>query len=1531
MKTTSDTAKSQLLKKLMNQTAPKQSGEPVAKQATGVNRGDYEIARIADRPYYPASFAQKRMFLLHQMDSQSVAYNLPLAMYIEGEVDTQRFQTAVNQLVERHECLRTGVRMVDQEIVQFTDLDVSIPIQYVEVEEKEIQELMKRFSRPFDLAKPSLARIALAEVGTDRHLLLLDVHHIIADGTSLQVILRDLMAFYNEVVLPPLQLRYRDYAVWQEQWFASEAVKKQEKFWLNMFASDVPILDLPTDFPRPDILAPVGAHHEFAFSRQDTESLKRLAKQCSVTDYTLFLGVLSILLAKYSGQNDIVVGSPIAGRRHPKLQELVGLFVNTIALRSQPEASKKFVTYIKELRETVHSAIDSQDYPFETLVEKTGVTRNINRNPLFDVMFSMINMKKTASQFQDLKISAYSFEREVANFDLELYMTEENNEMQFRLEYNSSLFKAETIQQMVQHFQFITRQLIEDPDREIAAIQLLDETERAKALAKHHGPVVAEEDLIFTKVFEEQVRQTPHAMAAICEDRTLTYSELNAWANRVANGLLEQGLPEEALVTLWLDRELEFLASMIGVFKSALAYVPVDPALPDERIRTILEESKSRLIVTEAQYVEVARAIAGENVQIVLIEDLLESGHSAENPGISVVPANLAYVIFTSGSTGKPKGAMVEHQGMLNHLRAKVTDLNLTSFDRVAETATQSFDVSVWQFLTALVAGGTTIIFKGVTAWQPKPLLEEIRAHDVTVFETVPSHLIVLLDEIEESRGATGTLPLRWMMLNGEQLLSELCRRWFRFYPDIPIINAYGPTECSDDVTHHFVPNVASLKRSAIPISGTIRGMRLYVLNEQLNQVPRGVVGELYVGGIGVGRGYLGDPVKTAAAFLPDMFAEEPGKRMYKTGDLVRELADGTLEFLGRRDHQVKINGMRIELSEIEHALLTTEMVRETVVVAGQWGRSQGKQLCAYVVLKPGIELAELQLAIQSVLPGHMVPAYWMNLDVLPLLLNGKVNRKALPVPERNTSNQIEFVAPQTDDQRLLAKLWADVLDLEESSIGLQHEFFKLGGTSLKAMRLVSKIKTETDVELPFTAIFAGSVLEEFTKLYQQARESSVWRIESVAAEIGMHVPALSEHQRIYRQNSQMPLSVVFNMPYRSVVEGELDTERAEAAFQAVCDRHWIMKANVILDESEGLIFMSNPSAAIEFHSGYTNDEEVAENWRQFVRPFALDQEPMFRMQVLTVNPRRHYIFFDNHTISADFTSKELILREFVSLYLGQPLEPVGMHYPEYIRHRLARAESAAALAQKTEWESEFAQGAKRLRSPEASCLAEVRPETGKRLTLHLEESLLSKIVALSKTYGVSEYNICQAAFTLALSKQFGQDEFFLLSLVTDRDKPGFDQIVGLLFDTIPIPQQVAAECTVAELLAQTQQNSRQAYTKRDYPAIQMYEEQAEQDGGWSDGYFDTTMVWVENNSFDFNKVGFSVREIRDDDDIMMRFDLRLEAYRGESSLMLVLEYRRRLFFAATADRILEQILSGLEFIANHPSEKLSIWRRPHA
>ncbi|WP_038910873.1 non-ribosomal peptide synthetase [Dickeya dadantii] len=1528
MDNTKGNAKSQLLATLRSQTSSGKSAHPAIKQLASVVPGNGDIIRVDNRPFYPVSFAQKRMYLLHQLDPKSTAYNLPLALYIEGKIDIERFTVAVKQLTERHECLRSGIYLVEQEIMQSIEQNAALAIHYTDVRDDDIPALMKAFSQPFDLAKPPLARIALATVERERYLLLLDMHHIIADGISQQIILRDLMFLYNGMTLSQLPLRYRDYAVWQEQWLLSAAAQKQQHFWLEMYATDVPVLDLATDFPRPDILTSVGAHYEFVFTANETDSMKSLARQLNVTTYTLFLGVFSLLLAKDSGQDDIVVGSPVAGRRQIALQELVGMFVNTIALRCKPEATKRVADYIKELGITVSSALEAQDYPFEALVEKTRATRSINRNPLFDVMFSLSNMKKTTSQFKELSISPYPFQRNVANFDLELYMTEENQCIEFRLEYNTQLFIEETIQRMASHFRYLARQLVDKPEQAISALKLLDAAEQAETLARHRGPAVIAEDCVFTQVFEQQVEQTPNALAAICDKRQLSYAELNSWANSVARGLIGKEFPRETLIALWLDRELEFLAAMIGVFKASYSYMPVDPALPHARIRTLLAESKSRLIITEKQYLSIAREIAGPNVEIVLIETLLTRGELSTNPDIPVVPEQLAYIIFTSGSTGKPKGAMVEHRGMLNHLRAKIDVLQLTHHDRVAETATQSFDVSVWQFLSALMTGGVTVIFNGVSAWQPSLVLEGICKHRVTVFETVPSHLIVLLDEIEDSLSATGALPLRWLMLNGEQLLSELCRRWFVCYPDIPLINAYGPTECSDDVTHHLITKSSPLERSAIPIGDTVRGMWLYVLDEYLQLVPRGCVGELYIGGIGVGRGYLDDPEKTAAAFLPDVFVVDPTKRMYKTGDLVRELADGSLEYLGRRDHQVKINGMRVELSEIEHALLATGRVREAVVVAGQWGHLPLKQLCAYVVLKAGNELALLQNEIESILPGYMTPVFWVCLSSLPLLVNGKVDRKALPYPKADESTAIPLIVPVTEEQRLMAKFWADVLDLDAAGIGLQHEFFKLGGTSLKAMRLVSRIKRETGVGMPFSAIFANSILQGFTELYQQARQSSqAPQPLNSARHYTFRIPALPEHQRIYRMEGQMPREAVFNMPYRLLVEGALDAQKVEAAFRAVCRRHWMMTANIVSDNNGELSLFPNSAADIAFSYSDSTEEDIEYRWHQFVRPFAIADEPLFRMQLLTVNPQRHYFFFDNHTIAADFTSKALILREFVSLYLGHSLPQPGMDYPTYVQQRLARANSAIALAQRNAWQRMFSRGALRLQSTDAQTLTEVSAEKAKHLTLRLDETRLGQISALSKISGVSEHNICQAAFSLALASQFNQREFFLLSLVTDRDQPEYDNIVGLVFDSLPVWQQIDVAQSVTQLLVQTQYHSRQSYEKREYPAILLYEERSEQDGNWSNGYFDTTMVWVEHDAFNFSQAGFNVKDIPNDN-IMGRFDLRLEAYREQSSLTLILEYRERIFYPETAEKIFSSIDSALIFMVNNPDAKIAAWGR---
>ncbi|MES9782256.1 MULTISPECIES: non-ribosomal peptide synthetase [Bacillus cereus group] len=1519
-------AKSQLLKKLLNNTT-KPLGKATSHQGIDAVQNSYKITRVTDQQYYPVSFAQKRMFLLHQMDPSSVSYNLPLAMNIEGEIDFERFQSAVNQLVDRHECLRTGIRMIEDNVVQFIKQDVQIPIEKFCIKEDELQELMKRFSRPFDISQAPLARIAIVELEPERHLLLIDVHHIIADGISLQVILRDLMLLYSGGELQPLQLRYRDYAIWQEKWFESEGLNKQEEYWLKQFETDAPVLDLPTDFSRQDFLVAVGSDIEFSFSRTETELIKRLARDLAVTDYTLVLGMFSVLLAKYSGQDDIVVGSPIAGRRQPEVQEVVGMFVNTIAIRSAPISSKKFSNYIKDLRETVLMAIDAQDYPFEALVEKTGVTRNINRNPLFDVMFSMLNMKKTNSVFNNLEISSYPYKREVANFDLELYMIEENNKMQFRLEYNSSLFREETVKQMIRHFQYITKQVLDNPYQDISEIHLLNRKEKTEAIERHCGVESSEDNLVFTQVFEEQVRKNPDATAVVCDERILTYSQLNSWSNRVANTLLALGTNDEELITLWLDRDLEFLTSMLGVFKAAAAYVPVDPALPEERIRTILEESNSQWILTERKYEAIVRNLAGQNVKVLLIEELLTNDKSMENPQKSILPANLAYVIFTSGSTGKPKGAMVEHRGMLNHIRAKVLDLKLNKLDKVAETATQSFDVSVWQFLTALTVGGTTVIFKGTSAWQPKPLLDRICKHGVTVFETVPSHLMILLDEIEENYKTNNKIPLKWMMLNGEPLLSELCRRWFECYPDIPIINAYGPTECSDDVTHYIVGNISDLVHPSVPISGTVMGMRIYVLDENLNQVAKGVIGELYIGGIGVGRGYLEDPIKTASAFLPDIFAKKSGERMYKTGDLVRELINGTIEIIGRSDYQVKVNGMRIELSEIEHALLATEMVREAVVIAGEWDKGNGKQLCAYVALKPNIKLSELKSVIKSILPSHMLPTFWVTLKNLPLLINGKVNRKALPDPDLEESMQREcIVPPQADDQRFIAKLWSEVLNLEESKISLHHDFFQLGGNSLKAMRVVSKIRTQMGIDLPFTRIFSAPILEDFVELLRQDREVVNCDIQHFESEVISDLQTISEHQRIYRQNMQMNNSVVFNMPYQSVIEGELDVIRAEKAFRAVCDRHWMMKAKFSHNELGDLILQNHSPTLLEFTTDISNEEDIPEHWSQFVKPFDIENGPLFRMKVFTVNSRRHYLFFDNHTLSADFASKRLILRDFVSYYLGRQLEPLSITYPDYIYQRLSRSLRSDAIKQRDLWEKEFAKNANRLVSQDAKNLTELGMETAQRLVIEIDEKLLSKVTAFAKVNSVSEHSVFMSVFSLALSNQFKQDQFFVLSPVTDRDIPEFEEIVGLLFDTVPVPQRIRTDGTFGEHLVQTHQNVMKAYSMRADSAIRMYDELAELDSGVSGGFFDTTFVWVEAPSVDFKEIGFSVKEIVNEK-VMARFDIRLEAFRGESNLKLILEYRERLFTPSTIESLMRKITEGLKFMVNNTDEKISIWR----
>ncbi len=1068
------------------------------------------MAKHEDIDLFPVSLAQQRLWFLHQLEPTSSAYNLTAIMHLNFALNVRALQESLHSLRERQEMLRAGFVAIDGLPKQVITSGVTLPLSVVDLsslpEQKRQEEALRlknqEAQEPFDLGKAPLLRVRLLKLAEQNFLLLVTFHHIIIDEWSINIFFQELAAFYNAYIegkpspLPPSPLQYVDFAIWQQEYLKSNELSEQLAYWKQQLAGAPTTLELPFDRPRPTSPRSSGSHYLMTLSKELVEALKALSNQQGVTLYMTLIAVFQCLLARYSSQEDIVLGTVTAGRTLAGTESLLGFFVNTLVLRTDLSGNPTFYEVLGRVREVFLQA--HQDVPFDYLIKELQPERIPGQNPLFQV--ALIFDPPLPTLPAGWELSKMVLETGMSEFDLSLELTDGPDGLACRFEYSTDMFDAATILRMAGHWQTLLEGIVDAPTLRLAELPLLTEQERRQLLVEWNATQeVYPADKCIHQIFEAQVERTPDLVAVVFEGQQLTYRELNQQANQLAHYLCDLGVGPESLVSLLTMRGTPLLIAILAVFKAGGAYLPLDPDHPAARIQHILMHSNSHLVLAAWEFAPVLSQVLMDmepesRPQVVYLGDLqFRDGYAEDNLSVQITPGNLAYVIYTSGSTGMPKGAMIEHRGMLNHIYAKINGLQLTEADNVAQTASQCFDISVWQMLAILAVGGQVHILPDTVAHDPAYLLEHVDRYSISILETVPSLLRSMLEVYEADGGIRPPLKrLRWLIPTGEALSADLCRRWLHLYPHIPLLNAYGPTECSDDVTHHHIYHPPAETENYMPIGKALMNTRLYVLDSRLIPVPVGVKGELYVGGVGVGRGYLNDEQRTAQSFIPDPFSSEPGVRLYKTGDVARYLPDGTLEFLGRVDHQVKIRGFRIELGEIEAQLSQIPEVKEAAVVAYE-GEPGTRHLVAYLVTLSGQQLSirYLRETLLQRLPEYMLPSAFVFLVELPLNSNGKIDRKALPAIDQIKPQLGEaFIAPRTPVEETLASIWGEILGLER--IGIQDNFFALGGHSLLATQVALRLQTALEVEVPLRIFFEAPTIAQLAEIIPQLKAQRV-------------------------------------------------------------------------------------------------------------------------------------------------------------------------------------------------------------------------------------------------------------------------------------------------------------------------------------------------------------------------------------------------------------------------------------------------------
>ncbi|HEU4556898.1 MAG TPA: amino acid adenylation domain-containing protein, partial [Longimicrobium sp.] len=1508
-------------------------------------RGQVRSADIVpriNRDGAPLSFAQERLWFLDRLEPGSATYNISLARRLEGALDKAALERALGEIVRRHEALRTVFAEVDGSPVQVITLFDGFTLRLddlsgladaargVEVRRRATEEAM----RPFDLTAGPLFRAALLRLGAEDHVLLLSMHHIVSDGWSMEVLFRELSALYaayregRESPLPALPVQYADYAAWQREHLRGEVLERQLSYWREHLAGAPELVELPADHPRPAVQTFRGASERIELPGELLERLRTLGRSEEATLYMVVLSAFQVLLSKYSGSEDIVVGSPTAGRTRKEVAGLIGFFVNTLVLRAHLGGDPSFREVLRRVREATLDAHEHQELPFEKLVAELQPERSLSHSPLFQVLFTLQNAEGRGGALLGLKVSGVNAELASAKFDLSLELAATPQGLRGGLNYSTDLFERGTAERMLGHLARVLEQVTADADVRLSQLELLGEAERALVVEEwNRTEAEYPGDRCIHELFEAQVARTPGAMAVRFEEASLTYAELNAGANQLAHYLRRRGVGPEVRVGLCLERGVEMIVSILAVLKAGGAYVPLDPAYPADRLAFTLADAGVPVVLAQ----EKVRAILAvpDGVEIISLDGAATeiAGEAAENPESGAGPDSLAYVIYTSGSTGAPKGALIEHRNVVRLFSATNAWFGFGPGDVWTLFHSYAFDFSVWEIWGALLYGGRVVGVPFDVSRDPEAFHALVQREGVTVLNQTPSAFRQFI-RVDGERG--GELALRVVVFGGEALEPASLREWVeRRGAETPrLVNMYGITETTVHVTWRPLSREDVFGGSGSPIGRAIPDLRLYVLDAARRPVPVGVPGELYVGGAGVARGYLNRPELTAARFVDDPFA--PG-RLYRTGDRVRWMADGTLEYLGRLDEQVKIRGFRIELAEIEAALRQAPGVRDCTVVVRE-NETGDRRLVAYMVGEAPAEAVRAH--VRRSLPEYMVPSPFVFLDALPLTANGKLDRMALPAPAL-ASAEDRYVAPRTPVEEVLAGIWAEVLRLER--VGVTESFFELGGHSLLATRVVSRVRELFGVELPLRALFEGPIVAQLAGRVEEMRRAELPVLPPVVpVERTGALPLSFAQERLWFLDRLEPGSATYNIPAALRLAGVLDERALERSLSEIVRRHEALRT--VFTEVDGspvqvIAPFGGFALPVEDLSGLGEaDREAAVGRRageEARRAFDLSTGPLFRATLLRLGGEDHVLLLSMHHIVSDGWSMGGLFREISALYEAyregreSPLPELRVQYADYAVWQREQLAGAVLERQLAYWKERLAGAPELLDVPTDHPRPPVQTYRGASVPLELSLELLERLQALGRSEGATLYMTLLGAFQVLLSKYAGSDDVVVGSPIAGRTRGEVEGLIGFFVNTLVLRTDLGGDPSFREVLRRVREATLGAYEHQDLPFEKLVAE-LQPERSLSHSPLFQVMFTLQNagdggGALPGLKVGGVGAALE-----IAKFDLSLALGVTPQGLRGGLNYSTDLFKRSTVERMLGHLERVLEQVAANAEVRLS-------
>ncbi|MES5397628.1 surfactin non-ribosomal peptide synthetase SrfAA [Bacillus amyloliquefaciens] len=1455
---------------------------------------------------YPLSLAQQRVYIASQFEDAGVGYNMPAAAMIEGALDREKLERAFSALISRHEALRTSFQSEDGTPRQVIHEQVPFHIEMIEAGGRTNEQVMKDFVRRFELEEAPLFRIGLHTLGHNRHMMLFDMHHLISDGVSISIMLKELADIYGGKQLPEMRIQYKDYAAWQAE-RAEEGYKKERAYWKEVFSGELPVLQLLPDYPRPQVQSFEGDRVSVKLPKTLLERLQKLAEKNGATLYMVLLSAYYTLLSKYSGQEDIIVGTPSAGRHHSDTEGLIGMFVNTLALRSTVKQDQTFTGLLGHVRKQVLDAFSHQDYPFEWLTEELNVPRDMSRHPIFDTMFSLQNISDGIPEIGNLTLSLHETNFNIAKFDLTMQARETAEGVALDLDYCTKLFKRSTADRMLTHYVRLLESAAAQPEAKISEYDLLSEREALKQLQRFNPERTAyPKDQTIVQIFEEQAQKNPDRTALQFEGETLSYQQLNERANRLARHILSAGGGGKTAAVL-CERSLDMIVSIMAVLKAGSAYVPIDPEHPVQRIQHFFRDSGASVLLTQQSLKPIAEKADFQGV-IVLADDEKSYEKDSHNLALPFDSKTIANLTYTSGTTGTPKGNIVTHANILRTVK-NTNYLTVSEEDTVLGLSNYVFDAFMFDMFGSLLNGAKLVIVPKDTVLDMSRLSRVIKRENVSIL-MITTALFHLLVDMEPSCLTT----LRKIMFGGERASVEHVKKAFATVGKGRLLHMYGPSESTVFATYHPV-DVIEEDAISVPIGKPVSNTEIFIMNKAGRIQPAGIPGELCISGEGLVEGYYNRPELTEEKFVKHPFKE--GERMYKTGDLARWLPNGDIEFIGRIDHQVKIRGQRIELGEIEHQLQSHDQVQECIVLAVDQGAGD-KLLCAYFVGLREISSRELREHTAKDLPAYMIPAVFIQMDELPLTGNGKIDRRALPMPDVTAANAVSYTAPRNETEQKLTDIWAEVLQMER--VGIHDQFFEIGGHSLAGMKLLALIQQTFGVRLTLKDLFTSPTAAGLAQLIAGSERKAAESI--MPAAVRETYPVSSPQKRMFVLQQLEGAETSYNMPSVLRLKGKLDAEKLKSVMKQLTERHEAFRTTFDIKDGETVQrIWAEADIDMEYHEA--SEEDAEQIIQSFIRPFRLDQLPLVRTGLVKLAEHDHLLLFDMHHIISDGASVGVLIDELSRLYGGETLEPLRIHYKDYAVWQQTFIESEQYRKQEEHWLRELDGELPVLTLPADYSRPAVQTFEGDKLVFSLTEEQTSALRSLAKQTDSTMYMVLLASYSAFLSKLSGQHDIIVGSPVAGRSHADLANVIGVFVNTLALRTYPEADKTFADYLEEVKQTALRAFDAQDYPLEDLLQKVEVQRDTSRNPLFDAVFSMQNANAEDLVMEGIELKH-HPFDRKTAKFDLTMTADDTDGGLTFVLEYNTALFKPETAETWKHYWLHLLEAAAENPAAKLS-------